>query len=197
MLIVICSRSGGVAKSTTALHLAHELAQDGKTQIWDLDQNQTCSKWLSRCDSPPSFEVNEPGEMDGFAHTIIDTAAAPGEAELEELAKAADLLIVPITCSSFDVDPAIATWLALIDLGTPIKFLLTLAPPKPSKSAPKAHAGFVENDLPVFSGWITHRHCYLEAANGGMVVHQIKSASAKKAAMEWSAVAAEVMTHGG
>jgi chromosome partitioning protein len=197
MLIVICSKSGGVAKSTTALHLAHELAQRGKTQVWDLDQNDTCSKWLERCEAAPSFEVNEPGSLDGFAHTIIDTAAAPGEEALAELAKSADLLIIPATCSQFDVDPAIATWLSLVDYGTPIQFLLTLAPSAPSKSASKSHTGFLEAGLPTISQWVTHRHCYLEAANGGLVVQQIKSASARKAATEWSAIAQEILNHGG
>ena len=195
MIIVISSRSGGVGKSSTAIHLSAYLSTRrgaGKVALVDLDANETCLEW-HQSGPGQKFDVLGPDdEPDGYDHLIIDTAAAPDSDELAEILEASDLLVIPTTPSPFDVKPAIATSETFDLKEGDVTLLLTLCPPLPSRVGADSLQAIKDAGIPVVSQLITRRNVYLDAAIGGLHVGQIKKKPAQKAWAEWQAVGKEI-----
>jgi chromosome partitioning protein len=111
LTVLVASSKGGCGKSTLVTQLASHWAQDGKrTAIVDSDPQGSSYRWATlRPENVPGVLAVEgsrkaldkvPEDTD---RVLIDTAAGSHERELEPYLEKADMLVVPVLPSSFDL----------------------------------------------------------------------------------------------
>jgi chromosome partitioning protein len=111
-VIAIANPKGGVGKSTLATNLAGALARQGHAvMLGDLDRQQSSRQWLKlRPDAAPvitNWEIREAtGQVrppKGTSHVVIDCPAALHGKKLDALLNVADIVLVPLQPSLFDI----------------------------------------------------------------------------------------------
>ena len=110
-VIVVANPKGGVGKSTLATNLAGYLARQGRAvMLGDIDRQQSARSWLTlRPAGLPAIstwqvqhgEVVRPPK--GTTHAVLDTPAGLHGKRLDEVMKLADLVLVPLQPSIFDI----------------------------------------------------------------------------------------------
>jgi chromosome partitioning protein len=135
--IVLASRKGGAGKTTLAAHLAVEAirATGGKVFVVDADPMAGLSVWWnSRKADTPRFCKLENGIAAVLAHleevgadlVVVDTPPAASD-EIEDIIKAADLVVIPVIPSPNDL-AAIGETLSMVErVGRPFLFVLNNA----------------------------------------------------------------------
>ena len=114
-IVAFVNQKGGCAKSTTAVHYAHWLVQQGKqVLIVDADAQRSSSQWCSRME--PTIETQVLQSPDDLLDQLTELAASvdylvvDGPAGLSEATRAilmrADLAVVPVQPSGIDVQSA-------------------------------------------------------------------------------------------
>lgn len=204
MIITVAGFKGGVAKTTTAVHLAACLSQKAKTLLIDGDPNRSATNWAARRESAAGglpFKVIDERQAAmqarNFEHIIIDTQARPEKEDLEQLAAGCDLLILPTTPDALALDALQQTILSLKQLGTDrFKILLTIVPPKPSKEGDEARNAFIEAGLPVFKNYIRRYAAFPKAAHAGVIVCDVSDSNAKQAWNDYCAIGKEILSNG-
>ncbi len=157
MIITMASFKGGVGKSTSAVHVAAELAKSGKTLLVDGDPNRSVTRWASQGRLPFTVVSEAQATMHArhHEHIVIDTKARPDHDDLREIAMGCHLLVLPCTPDPLSVDALLATVKELQGLGTDrFRVLLTIVPPRPNRDGPKAREALVEAGLPLFTAQI-------------------------------------------
>ena len=169
MIITMASFKGGVGKSTSAVHIAAELARSAKTLLVDGDPNRSVTRWSSQGRLPFKVVSEAQATMHArsFEHIVIDTKARPDPDDLREIALGCHLLVLPCTPDPLSVDALLATVKELRDLGTDrFRVLLTIVPPRPNKDGPRAREALAEAGLPMFKAHVprtvTFQRCILE-----------------------------------
>lgn len=113
MLITLASLKGGSGKTTLSVNLAHAIAQGGKRVLLvDADPQGSSSGWAGVREDPPPFVVvgmardtlhkELPAMMEGFEHGVIDSPPRVS-AIARSAILAADLVLIPVQPSSYDV----------------------------------------------------------------------------------------------
>ncbi|HEV8692207.1 MAG TPA: ParA family protein [Ideonella sp.] len=111
-VIAIANPKGGVGKSTLATNLAGALARQGQAvMLGDLDRQQSSRQWLqlrhSELPKITNWEVREEtGQVrppKGTSHVVIDTPAGMHGKKLSALLAVADIALVPLQPSLFDI----------------------------------------------------------------------------------------------
>lgn len=127
-IIGMISQKGGAGKSTLARLLACELAKDGFTvKIADLDtQQRTCTEWATdRAEAKiePEIQVQPFGaiktalsEAARFDAYILDGRPHSSQQTLD-IARAADLSVIPTGQTKDDLRPAVKVAHSLVDAG--------------------------------------------------------------------------------
>ncbi|MEO7051519.1 MAG: ParA family protein [Rhodanobacter sp.] len=113
---LVASSKGGCGKSTLVTQLASHWAQAGQhTAIIDADRQGSSFRWASlRPDNVPGVLALEGGRRSlqklppDTGQLLIDTPAGSGERELEPYLDLANVLLVPVLPSSFDLDATLA-----------------------------------------------------------------------------------------
>jgi chromosome partitioning protein len=109
---LVASSKGGCGKSTLVTQLASHWAQTGQhTAIIDADRQGSSFRWASlRPDNVPGVLAMQGGGRRALQRLppdtrqlLIDTPAGAGERELEPYLDSADVLLVPVLPSSFDL----------------------------------------------------------------------------------------------
>lgn len=108
---LVASSKGGCGKSTVVTQLASHWAQLGqRTAIVDADRQGSSFRWAAlRPDSVPGVLALEGGRRslqklpEDTQQLLIDTPAGAGERELEPYLELADVLLIPVLPSSFDL----------------------------------------------------------------------------------------------
>lgn len=114
-IIAFVNQKGGCAKSTTAVHFAHWLVQQGKSVlVVDADAQRSSSQWCSKME--PTIATHVLQSPDDLLDQLTDLAATvdylvvDGPAGLSEATRAilmrADLAVVPVQPSGIDVQSA-------------------------------------------------------------------------------------------
>lgn len=139
MLIVIANTKGGVAKTTTAVHLAAVLADRGRTLLVDTDPQGSALSWVEGLDDYPAVAVGR-ARSRGLARdlaalaqdydfTVVDTPGSRERGIAAQAVAAADLVIMPLAPTAADFADVPRT-LELIDdsaFGEPPRVLALLS----------------------------------------------------------------------
>jgi chromosome partitioning protein len=115
----VSSFKGGVAKTTTAIHLAAYMQTLGPTILADGDIVRASMKWAERGTGLP-FKVVPIGQLAkhvrGFEHVVIDTEANPSDEDFKDAALGCDLLVIPAEPGQTATDGLIHTLGKLRDI---------------------------------------------------------------------------------
>jgi chromosome partitioning protein len=113
MIIAFASLKGGAGKSTLSIHLAHAIALAKKRVLLvDADPQSSVSSWAAARDSVAPFPViglarntihrDLPELLEAYDHCVIDTPPRVS-AMARSAILAADLVLIPVQPSSYDV----------------------------------------------------------------------------------------------
>jgi chromosome partitioning protein len=116
LTVLVASSKGGCGKSTVVTQLASHWSQAGKrTAIVDADRQQSSFRWAARRpETVPGVLAMEGGrralgKLPADAERIlVDTPAGATERDLEPYLEVADVVLVPVLPSSFDMDATLA-----------------------------------------------------------------------------------------
>jgi chromosome partitioning protein len=197
VIITCTSFKGGVAKSTTAIHLAHFLHARAPTLLVDADPNRSATGWAQR--GAARFKVVPLSQAARFArdheHTVIDTPARPTREELADIAGGCDALVVPCTPDPFAIDALMATAAALRGLGAErFRVLLCVVPPRPSRDGEEARQAIAEAGLPLFAGEIRRAVAFQRAALLGVVVAEVRDPRAADCWRDYERIGLEILS---
>lgn len=192
-ILTVTGYKGGVAKSTSAIHIATYLSDLGKTVLVDGDPNRTAVAWANRGSLP--FTVADERQavriVSGADYVVIDTPARPNSDDLKELAKGCDLLILPTAPDVLSLQPMLET---ARDLGTATyRALLVIVPPHPSREGEMMRNDLIEGGVPVFKTMIRRTTGFPKAALAGIPIREIKDNRAKTAWVDYQALGDEIM----
>ncbi|MET0506183.1 MAG: ParA family protein [Luteibacter sp.] len=109
---IVASSKGGCGKTTLVTQLATHWVQSGKqTAIVDADRQHSSLRWVGRRpENVPAVTAIEgsrkalerlPGDVQ---RVIVDTPAGVSEKDLEPYLEQADVILVPVLPSFFDID---------------------------------------------------------------------------------------------
>lgn len=110
-VVVVANPKGGVGKSTLSTQVAGYFARQGHAVcLGDADPQQSSRLWLSlRPAHAPriegfAFDLDAPPKLPkGASHVVLDTPAGLAGRALKEVLKVADLVLVPLQPSVFDM----------------------------------------------------------------------------------------------
>lgn len=192
-IITVTGYKGGVAKSTTAIHIATFFSIKGKTILVDGDPNRSSLSWSQRGEFP--FLIADERQamklISGNDFVVIDTPARPNSNDLTELAKGCDLLILPTAPDVISLEPMLQTANHLQDAN--YRALLVIVPPPPSKEGSAMQRELRENGVPVFKSMIRRSAGFPKAALQGVPICNIKDSRARIAWADYKALGNEIM----
>jgi chromosome partitioning protein len=196
MIITVASFKGGVAKTTTAVHLASYFQRDKPTLLIDGDPNRSVTGWSNRGTLP--FKVVD--ERQGarysrdFEHIVIDTQARPERQDLEALVGGCDLLVVPTTPEAMALEALNLMVDNLKELDAKrYRVLITIIPAKPRKDGDEARAALMEAGFPLFKAGIRQYAAYGKASHNGVPVYEVKDRNAMEGWSDYVAAAEEIV----
>lgn len=110
-VVVIANPKGGVGKSTLATNVAGYFASQGHAvMLGDADRQQSSRLWLGlRPEAARPISTWEVGDNSvakppkGTTHVVLDTPGGLHGAQLDEVIKLADKVLVPLQPSVFDI----------------------------------------------------------------------------------------------
>ena len=187
---------GGAGKTTAAVHLAAALARTRSRPsvvLLDGDANLSATAWHARGAGALPFEVRPIAAGAGTAeHVVIDTAANEASADLLDLARVADRVIVPSPPTALDLVVTLAT-LRLLEPVTPRPFvLLTRCPPSPQTDAADARELLTSRGAHVLTTEVPNRKPYQTAALEGVTIRDVRDRSANALWDAWPRIIREV-----
>ena len=196
MIITIASFKGGVAKTTTAVHLAAYLQDRSPTLLIDGDPNRSATGWSRRGQLP--FKVVDERQASKYArqfqHCVIDTEARPEEEDLRALADGCDLLIIPTTPDGLALDALMLTVKALDGLRTSgYRILLSIIPPRPSRDGDEARSTLREAGLPLLTQGVRRLVAFQKAALAGVPVYAVDDPRANLGWEDYQQVGKEIL----
>lgn len=194
MIITVVGFKGGIAKTTTAVHLACYLQQLDKTLLVDGDPNRSASSWASRGELPCDLcnEEAAVSKASQYQHIVIDTKARPEVEDLEALIESCDLMIFPTTPDALALD-ALMLMVKSVPKNANYKILLNIIPPKPSKAGEEAMEFLLDEKLPVFNTMIRRYSAYQRASLRGVPVYESGDRMGRIAWADYQKLGAEVM----
>jgi len=200
MIILVGSQKGGCGKSTIATNIAAALAvQEKDVMLVDADRQGSSSNWfLDRSENKDLAPVHSVQKLDDvrrsildlsnrYEHVIID-AAGRDSTELRTSMMVADVFIMPVRPSQFDLDTVPKMREIYNDakiLNSELKFfsVITMGPTNPIVNESNDAQEFFKNypEITLLKTIIRERKVYRDAINGvGMGVVEMSNAKAKK-----------------
>jgi chromosome partitioning protein len=189
MIITVASHKGGVAKTTTAVHLAAYFQTLGPTILFDGDQTKNATAWSQRGQGFPFkvASIDHAAKLArDFAHIVIDTGQRPSDDDLIAAAEGCDLLVIPAVPSALDTDGLSQTIRALPATAV-YRVLLAKVAPDAAKDAAELRAILKDIKAPVFKTEIPRLKAFEKAAGAGLLVNQTDD---QRAARAWAAYVA-------
>lgn len=215
MIILIGSQKGGVGKSTISVNLCATLASKGKDVVLvDTDRQSSSSNWAEdRAENTQLSIVNCVQKYDNIRASLLDLdkryefvivdAAGRDSKELRTGLVAADILLMPVRPSQFDLDtiPTMRDMVAEVkeELNPTLKFfaVLSMGPTNPIINEAEDAQHFLNEypDIHLLSTIIRERKVYRDsiASGRGLGVVELDNLKAK---YEINTVLNEVLSHG-
>ena len=174
MFITVANDKGGVAKTTTAVHIAAYFQKLGATLLIDKDPNGSASVWGRKGKLPFKIMNWEEGTYHArsFKHVIIDTKAGEEKTDLVKLASGCDLLIIPTTPATLDTAALIDTLSTLKGATNKYKVLIAKVPARENDAA-QLRAALEKNGIPLFKNDIPRLKVFERAAAEGVPVYDL------------------------
>lgn len=186
MIITVASYKGGVAKTTTAVHLAAFLQKRKPTLLIDGDVIRAASKWGER-GSGFRFKVVDEARGVKMAreyakgHIVIDTEANPSNADFRDIVEGCDLLVIPAVPEQTATDGLIYTLSKLQEMDVArYRVLITKVPPKPQSEGVKLRKELVKNGIPVFKAEIPRLKSFDTASAKGLLISDLKDSASQR-----------------
>ncbi|MFO0890925.1 MAG: ParA family protein [Isosphaeraceae bacterium] len=196
MIITVASFKGGVAKTTTAIHLAALLNEEKPTLLIDGDPNRSASGWSKRGGELPFKIADErlAGRLAGqFENLVFDTKARPEKSDLVALAEGCDLLIIPTTPDAMALEALTLMLDMLSDINVKhFRVLITKVPPPPRPVGRQVREALVEAEIPLFETHVRLYAAFEKAAEQGILVRDVKDRNASECWADYVAVTKEV-----
>lgn len=205
MIITVASYKGGVAKTTTAIHIAAYLHTLAPTLLIDADVIRAATQWARRGNGE-GFPFRIVDETQGIkaareyvnGHVVIDTEANPSRVDFKEVAQGCDLLIIPAVPETTATDGLIYTLKSLREIGSDrYRILITKVRPKPNRDADKLRAELADAGITaIFQAEIPNLVAFDKASAQGVPVNAVKGD--ENASRGWAAyeAAAKEMVNG-
>lgn len=202
--IAFMNQKGGAAKSTLCVHLATACHQSGKRSvIIDTDPQGSAHRvWgVARAQQEPFVGTVVPSDVeraitaaaaDGYDFAFVDTAPHTAPA-LQIVAKAVDLVVIPVQPSVLDVAATAPTVALLRATGVPLMAVMSRAPAKSDEETRETEEALAAMGLPLAPVRMTDRKAYRRALTRGQAVNEFEPKG--KAAEEIRAIWAEILKH--
>lgn len=204
--LAVLSRKGGTGKTTLALHLAAQAQALGhRTLVADADTQHSSLDWFRQrvvagpavVDARPGtlFTVREAAIRSGVDLTVIDTRPS-ADADCIEAARLADLCLVVVRPSAFDIRAVGETAEMLLRQRRAGWFVINQAPPRrnglESAAVRNAVKQLEAHGLPVAPIGLRTRAVYQQAVAHGLTAAEVSpdGVAAAEVSALWSAVAA-------
>lgn len=192
MIITLSSLKGGSGKSTLAIHLAHAIAlANRRVLLVDADPQGSAQGWSAAREEKPPFTVigmarntlhrDLPDLSKDYDHVVIDTPPRVSALARTSIL-AADLVLIPVQPSSYDVWAASET-VAIIEEARAFKpelkatFVINRRIPN-TVIGRDVEAALSEYDIPTLKQAIAQRVVFSESSSGYTVMELSKSSSA-------------------
>jgi len=198
--IAIVNPKGGSGKSTLSTQIAGYFASQGhKVLLGDADNQGSSKYWLSQ--RPTSLPVIKTWEYQAdlvltakpapeITRLVIDTPGALDGWRLKEVLSRADLIVVPILPSAFDVQAtkAFLTHLAHLttDLNAKIAVIANRIDAR-TLSADKLKTFLSSIDIPVI-GFLRDTQYYLQMVEHGLSMFDISPSKIEKDLIQWRSI---------
>ncbi len=190
MFVTVASHKGGVAKTTTAVHLADYFNSFAPTLLLDADPTKNALDWYEkgREGKRLPFRVAPDGQgpklASQYTHIVIDKGQRPTMDDLKTYAgfEADELLIVPTVPAPCDVDGLMRMVATLQEMGAKhYRVLLTRVPVDAAKDATALREALVEMGVPIFQTQIPRLKTFERAAGEGTVAKHINDKTSERA----------------
>lgn len=207
LIIGMVSQKGGVGKSTLARLVAREFAAgEWRVKIADLDVSQvTATEWKQRRDVnriepeiavEPFRTVSQALAVKGLYDLLILDGPPHSMQGTKEIARAADLVVLPTGLSLDDLRPTVLLAHELVEAGIPserIVFALCRVGDRDNEIA-EARAYIIKAGYAVLSGTIPEKTAFRRAADEGRALSEVLFPTLKTRAEELaSAIAVTVL----
>lgn len=193
-IITIAGYKGGICKSTTAIAVASLLSAEGKTLVIDGDPNRSASVWAREGKLPFAVvgerEAAKVMRSESFEWIVIDTAARPSKAEIEELARGCDLLISPCPPDMLSLD-ALVLMAQDLPQETNWRVLISAVPPHPQTDGNDLREALTAKGYPTFKQGIRFYKAYKNAVTEGVPIQKTKGG--KIGWRDWQTLKPEIL----
>lgn len=194
--IVVASLKGGVGKTNSAIGLASTLSKHGHSVIvGDCDTKNKSARFWARTGSL-AFKVSSEYQLmtvlqkERFEYLILDTAAAPTDEEIADLADGADLIIVPVIPDGINFN-SLLEFLGKLPAGSNYRVLIQRSPHPPQTDGDSLQAELRNREIPVFNRKIRAFKCYPLSAEQGVSPFEVRHDSSGKAWLDWQDLSKE------
>lgn len=183
MRVAFTGFKGGTGKTTSALNTAEYFQTLGPTLYVDGDPNLSGLEYVAMGPGV-QFAVCEEKDarklIDRYHYVVIDTEARPDPAELRNLGRGADLLVLPSQPTALALKGLLKTIRAFVELDIQhFRCLLTVVPPPPSRDGDEARDMLKGHKLPIFKTEIRRRAAFQRAEADGITVDRLNDGRAQ------------------
>ena len=204
--VLVANTKGGCGKSTVATHLASAFANAGlRTALADADKQRSSLGWVRQRPSDVG-QVHGldwhhgPGKLPKHIdRLIIDSPAAMKMGKIDDLLRIADVIVVPVLPSGFDV-AATGQFLKKLDALKPIRKSKTaVAVLRNRVQLGTRAAGHLDSFLVGVGhtgvGRLRHRTVYTEVASQGLSIFDLPGKQYEDLREDWAPVLRYIENH--
>lgn len=194
--ILVANPKGGCGKSTIATTLAAAFASGGlATALADTDRQRSSLGWLARRPETAATikgldwvnKIKDPPK--GIARLVIDSAGSLRAGVLRDLVRAADLVVIPVLPSAFDLQATNAFFDLLGEIKPirkgrkPFAFVRNRA--RLGGRAIKRLDALMLQTRAADLGWLSDRAIYNEVAWQGLSIFDLRTRQATTLQSDW------------